>query len=73
MQEEFPCSMLLNGNSSPRMHYLIHKDLSTSPHLGLDFGKKAEIFVANCRSMALLRIMDLPARFGLPDWSLERS
>ena len=73
MQEEFLGSMLLNGNSSPRMKYLIYKDLSTSPHLGLDFGKKAEISVANGCSMALHKIMDLVTRFCLPDWSLERS
>lgn len=68
MQEEFLCSMLLNGNASPRTQYLIHRDLSTSPHLGLDFGKKAEISVANGCSMALHRITDLPARFCLPEF-----
>lgn len=73
MQEEFLCSMLLNGNSGPGVQYLIYKDLSMSPHLGLDFGKKAQISVANGCSVALHRIMDLLTRFCLPDWGLERS
>lgn len=55
------------------MRYLIHKDLRTSSHLGLDFGTEAEVSVANGCSMALHRIMDLPTRFRLPDEFREKS